>query len=148
MWAARYSFEAPSPEAKSYAGWSAPAPTPERAWWDWLEYVSPDRLYRLAERVGDDEALTRLREEWEDRGYGVAQLPMGGWMVTLPGLSAFVGDTPEEAVTRAKVDNRFAGMPLWVFPCCVLEEDQDAAVHGHNAGLAVVRVLGQARRVE
>lgn len=149
MWAARYALEAPERGARSFVGWSAACSTPEQAWWEWLEYAEPDRLFRLAERVGDDEALARLRAEWEDRGYGVARVPgTDGWLVTLPGVSAFVADTPEEAVALARADERFEGMPLWVFPARVLEEDQDAAVYGHQAGLAVVEVLGPAQRVE
>lgn len=162
MWAARYStdIEADLRRGYSYAGWDlTPRPTPEQAWAEWAVNTPCPRcgcwwgdhadtqggLGCCACRWTADQALAAIVDVAERQGYHVAPSPEGeGYMVALPGLSAYSGADPEDAADRARRDPRWHGLdiPLWVFEARLVMDDPDADIEG--SGLVVVEPVGPA----
>lgn len=146
MWAARYSRDIAVDVARGYSYTSRRAATARDAWAIFAEYAAAHILYHPRYEHDDFEAaLDAAIEALEARGLHAAPVE-GGWAIALPGLSAYAAETVREAIELALRDTRFRGMPLWVFPCVVICDDQDAATHW--PGAAVVRPAGRARRVD
>lgn len=127
VWAARYSTDIARDFARgrSFAGWSlSPAPTPRAAWREYAEVFWYDRLQH-PRYADEDEALDSLIDDLEREGYEPLPVEDGsGWVITTPGLCAFVGDTPGDAIDLARSAGwRFEGIPLWVFEADELGPD-------------------------
>jgi hypothetical protein len=136
-WAARYSRDITADFARgfSFAGWSlTPAAT---------EADARAAMTRYDERETADGEPIEVEIAYEGEIAYCAEA--GGYLPVLAGLSAYWAGDRDEAVELARSDERFAGLPLFVFPAEYIGEDQDADVFG--PGSALVRPAGDAEAV-
>lgn len=144
VFAARYDLNAPSAERSfSSAGWGTCYPTPERAQ---SEFVAALAGYCECDTDGDCHHYRDARETFAD-SYRVSesQTEPGVFFVERYGLSAFTGNSVREAVEAAQADERFTGIPLWVFRAVVVDaNDEDTFMY--SQAIARVVVVGRARR--
>jgi len=128
-WAARFSNDIAADLARgfSWAGWSfQPATSAEAC------------QAQIDEYAGDGLRAYETEPAYNDE--------LGGWLPMRPGLTAFVGDDADEAIERARRDDRFDGATLYVFECEYVSDDEDALVFG--SGIERVKPVSAATLVE
>jgi hypothetical protein len=120
-------------EMTSSAGWGLPLCSSREKAERVLRELARERVEaRLADRldeISDQRIEALVEDEVEALDLVVAEAPEGGFYVARRGLSAFVGETVREAVEAALADDRFEGLPLYVFAIEHAElDDEDSGV--------------------